>query len=207
MHRKDLAHIVFGSPVLIILAFYFCRQVRMRWVDIPLRFVAGCAVFLAMLNPLVTLAAGSRTVTRRGVVYSYAPNPVLEFLNSHVAPGEPVFVYPYSPMYYFLSAAKNPTRYSILMYRMNTDAQFRDAVRSLDETKVRYAIWDRSFPTRIQTSFPAYRPPAWGRLIVERYLEEHYRVVGGADEGYQFLVRKNGGLETDRLAARSEETQ
>ena len=115
---------------------------------------------------------------------------VLDFLTTRVKPGEAIFVYPYAPMYYFLSAARNPTRYSLLMYQMNTESQFRDAVQSLETNKVRYVIWDRSFPQWINKGFPAYRIPPPDKLIMEPYLLDHYRVVGGTDTGFQFLERK-----------------
>src|SRR5579871_4317806 len=39
MHRKDLPHIVHGSPLLIILAFYLCRQAQGRLARSSLQFV------------------------------------------------------------------------------------------------------------------------------------------------------------------------
>jgi hypothetical protein len=77
------------------------------------------------------------------------------------------------------------------MYRMNTDAQFREVVQCLDANKVRYVVWDRSFPIWVNTWFPAYRIPPWDKQIVEPYLIERYNVIGGTDAGYQFLERKD----------------
>jgi len=92
-------------------------------------------------------------------------------------------------MYYFLSAAKNPTRYSFLMYCYDTDAQFREVVRSLEDNHIRYVVWDRSFPERVTTWFPTYHISP-DKMIVEPYLTEHYNVIGGAGHGWQFLERK-----------------
>ena len=39
--------------------------------------------------------------------------------------------------------------------------------------------------------FPTYRLPPQDKLLVEPYLMAHYRVVGGTDDGYQFLERKD----------------
>jgi hypothetical protein len=138
----------------------------------------------------VALSASAKCATPRGSVYVFNADGVLDFLTAHVKLGEPIFVYPYAPMYYFLSAARNPTRYSLLMYRMNTESQFRDAVQSLERNNVRYVVWDRSFPQWIHNWFPAYRNPPRDRLIMEPYLLDHYRVVGGTDSGFQFLERK-----------------
>jgi len=190
MHRKDLPHIAYGSPILIILAFYLYRQLRGKWPIRALQLIGISALTLAMLNPLVALSASARRATRRGSVYAFGVDGVLDFLMTRVKPGEPIFVYPYSPMYYFLSATRNPTRYSTLMYQFNTESQFREAVQSLETNKVRYVIWDRSFPEWINNWFPAYRNPPRDKLIMEPYLLDHYRVVGGTDTGFQFLERK-----------------
>src|ERR1035438_6303236 len=116
-----------------------------------------------------------------------------------MAPGEPLFVYPYSPLYYFLSAASNPTRYSILMYYTNTEQQFREVTQTLETAKVRYVVWDRSFPSWVHKGFPSFRMPAPEQLIMEPYLIDHYRVVAGADDGYQILERKEPILTTSAL--------
>ncbi len=59
-----------------------------------------------------------------------------------------MFVYPYCPMYYYLSGANNPTQLSIVMYGMNTEAQIRDVVRVLEERKVEYVLWDTAMGGR-----------------------------------------------------------
>jgi hypothetical protein len=188
LHRKDLVHVAYGSPLLIILAFYLCNRLDRKWINGGLQLITASAVLLAMLHPLVALAAPNRMLTRRGIVYSAEKNdPVLEFLNAHISLGEPIFAYPYIPFYYFLSGARNPTRYSILMYQMNTEAQFREVVRCLEINKTRYVVWDRSFPS---WGFPSFRMPAQEKLIVEPYLQEHYRVVGTSKNQFQILKRK-----------------
>ena len=189
MHRKDVLHVVYGSPVLIVLALYFCSRIRTGRMRQLLQLVSICSVALAALRSACGTVRAAPGPTRRGVVYTFEGSPVLDFLDGHVAPGEPVFVYPYAPMYYFLSGAKNPTRYSILMYRMNTVAQFHEVVQSLEANKVRYVMWDQSFPEWASKSFPAYHIPPADQLIVEPYLTQHYRVVGGGG-GYQFLERR-----------------
>jgi hypothetical protein len=192
MHRRDLEHIVWGSPLLVLLAFSYCRRLQGKWITSALRIVTLCAVLLATLNPLVALSARNKLATRRGTMYTAFPRDVvLDYLNAHLAPGEALFVYPCAPTYYFLSAASNPTRYSILLYRTNTNQQFREVTRSLETAKVRYVVWDRSFPTWVRTWYPAYRMPPQDELIVEPYLLEHYRVVGGTEDKYQLLERKD----------------
>ena len=189
VHRKDLTHLVYGSPLLIVLCFHLLRQRRGFRLSL-FKFVAMCTILLATLNLLVVLSAQVRTVTRRGVVYTFRHDAIIDFLNTHIAPGEDIFIYPYRPIYYFFAAARNPTKFSILMYQYNTDLQFREAVRSLEQSRVRYVLWDTvTGGDEIRAHFPAYRVPSRDRLVVEPYLIEHYDVAGFRD-GFRILERK-----------------
>jgi hypothetical protein len=101
-------------------------------------------------------------------------------------------VYPYSPMYYFLSATTNPTRYSGLMYSDTSAAQFQEVVRVLEQRRVRYVVWDTGFYERVlKLFFPSAEPPRPDQLIIEPYLESHYQVVW-AGNGTRLMERKTG---------------
>jgi hypothetical protein len=107
----------------------------------------------------------------RGIIRdAIGDDPVLQFLSEHVKTGQPTLVYPYAPVYYFLSAARNPTRYSFTLYQLNTEAQFREVVQSLESSDVRYVVWDRSSLDSMHLWFPAYRIPPPNELMVEPYL-------------------------------------
>jgi hypothetical protein len=120
----------------------------------------------------------------------FKPDPVLAFLDNHAAPGTEIFSYPYCPMYYFLSSTTNPTRYSLLLYNYNTPAQFREVIGVLEERKVKYVLWDTSFQAKAAStiySATMYRPA--GGLLLEPYLESHYKVVKDFD-GALIMERK-----------------
>jgi hypothetical protein len=134
---------------------------------------------LAAFNLLLTHYASAKIVTPRGTLYAFRPDPVLDFLDTHVKSGENIFVYPYRPFYYFLSGAENPTRFSILLYHLHTDAQFHEAVRSLQEKEVKYVIWERK--PLIFEFLPAHVAPPADRLIMEPYLASRYRVLKSID--------------------------
>ena len=147
-------------------------------------------LYWRVFNALIATSAQVRTVTRRGVVYTFGHDAVIDFLETHTAPGDEIFVYPYRPDYYFLAAARNPTKLSILMYNYNTEVQLHDAVKDLEDSTVRYALWDIVMGgEQIQTYFPSYRPPPEERLVIEPYLTQHYNLVGYKD-GFLIMERK-----------------
>lgn len=176
LHRKDIHHLVFGSPLLIILCVHLLGERREKIADLTLQILSISAGFLACFNLFMVLAAHTLT-TRVGSVAVFKSDPVLTFLNDHVTPGEDIFVYPYNPMYYFLSATSNPTRYSILIRNYNTRSQFEEVIRDIDEHQVKYVVWDTSFAARAAVFFPGSKSTRTEDLVVEPYLESHYKLV------------------------------
>jgi hypothetical protein len=175
--------------LLIILCVHFLAEYRGKTADLVLQLLAISAGALATVNLFIALSAHS-VPTRVGSVGMFKPDPVLTFLNNHVAPGTEIFSYPYCPMYYFLSDTTNPTRYSLLIYNYNTPSQFQEVIRVLDQHKVKYVLWDASFQSKAATalfSAAMYRPAAG--FIMEPYLESHYRVVQDFN-GMRIMERK-----------------
>jgi hypothetical protein len=189
-HRPDLIHLVLGSPVLLILCFAFLHEMRIGAAIHVRRIIAGAAAVLAVMNLLVSLHATVRISTAVGTVHAFAKNPVIDFTNSRVKPGETIFVYPYAPIYYFLSGASNPTRFSFLVYQHQTRDQMLEVLESLEKDKTSYVIWDTTFETKMAPGFlPAYRPPPDSERVIEPYLYKHYNEIG-FESGFRFMERK-----------------
>lgn len=177
-HRKDIEHLVFGSTLLVILCVHALTRSHGRLAKISVQILAISAVCLAGFNCCFALVAGAHvSTTRVGRIAILGQESVLKFLNEHVSPGEDILIYPYAPTYYFLSATTNPTRYSLLMYNYNTRAQFQEVVQCLEQRKVKYVIWDTTFPARASHNFPGLQPSNPSDLIIEPYLESHYKLV------------------------------
>jgi hypothetical protein len=190
IHRKDICHLVFGSPLLIILCIYYLEQYRAKAADLALQVLAISAACLAVFNLFLVLSARP-LATRVGPIAVFKNVPILALLDDKVAPGEEIFAYPYCPMYYFLSATTNPTRYGGLVYNFNTPSQFEEVVRVLEQRRVRYVVWDTNFAAKtVAAVFPASAPMAPGALIIEPYLESHYKLVK-EENGVRLLERKD----------------
>ena len=92
---------------------------------------------------LIAHQHGSSSIeTRRGTVRSVMDNDALQFLSTAVKPRKSVFVYPYYSMYYYLADVVNPMRFFLLMYNYNTPEQFDEVIRSLQQKRVPYVLWD-----------------------------------------------------------------
>lgn len=188
IHRRDIAHLTAGSPLLMILCIYFLAEYRGKIAGSALQLLAVGAGALAVVNLFIVLCAHS-VPTRVGTVAMFKPNPGLTFLDTQVAAGTEIFVYPVCPMYYFLSGTTNPTRYSLLMYNYNTPSQFQEVIRILDEHKVKYVVWDTTAETKAAQYFSAAMDHPAGGLVMEPYLESRYQVVKNLN-GVLIMERK-----------------
>ncbi len=192
-HRRDMEHLVFGSPLLILLCVHALTESRRKLANAAVQILAISAVCLAGFNCGVALTAGEHTMnTRVGRAAVMGHERVINFLNEHVPPGGEIFVYPYSPAYYFLSATTNPTRYSFLMYNYNTPAQFQEVVDVLDRRRVKWVVWDTTLLSKVADTFPGSQPNNPNDFIVEPYLESHYKLVED-DDGIHIMERKSEG--------------
>jgi hypothetical protein len=187
-HRRDIAHLTAGSLLLIILCVHFLGEYGRQIADWALQLLAISAVALATVNLFMVLAVRS-VPTRVGTVAMFKPDAVIAFLDKHTTVGEEIFFYPYCPMYYFTTNTANPTRFSLLIYNYNTPPQFREVIHVLDQRRVHYVVWNTNFAKKSGFYFSAsFNHPAGG-LLMEPYLETHYRVVEDVN-GFRIMERK-----------------
>lgn len=194
MHRPDIMHLIYGSPLLLILFFMMCHSYlkdRRFFKSLALGLVICSLTFFSTFNALFALNAKQKISTRRGTLYGFKEDSALNFLIEQTKPGDYAFIYPYYPMYYFLADVKNPTRCTTLMYAFNTDIQFDEAIRDLDKKQVKYVLWDSLVAgSNLTTWFPRYEHPSETNLSLEQYLQEHYEAID-IRNGFRILRRLN----------------
>ena len=178
-HRRDIHHLAYGSPLLIVLCVHMLGEIRSKFVHVAVWSLGACTVCLAALNCMVS--AQVQTVpTRVGPVAAFGPGSgsVLDFLNKHTKPGEEILVYPWAPAIYFLSSTTNPTPYSGLFYGQSTTAEFHEVVDILEQRQVRYVVWDTTLlESRSKAGIMQGLMPSTDQLIFEPYLQSHYTMV------------------------------
>ena len=127
----------------------------------------------------------------------FEDNRELTFLNDHTAPGEEIFAYPYCPMYYFLSATTNPTRYSLHSLQLQHQVPIRRGGQCFpDRRRVRYVIWDMKFSKNAAKLFSSSQPMRPDELIIQPCRESHYNILKDEDD-VRIMERKAEGHSAD----------
>ena len=199
--RPDFTHLIYvGPPLFLVLAWLAeVRGVRSRLLAKlqPLVVVYLLVFFTAfglvlLLNPL---NAHERLATRRGLLKTPDSDPALQVVQELVPSGEKIFVYPYQPLYYYLTATFSPTRYEYLQPGMHTPAQFRDAINQLAADQTRVVLFDLSFGgEKIPIAWPATPPEVLITDPGRDFIFSHYRpcrTLASSNWRFVFMLRKD----------------
>lgn len=190
LHRQDMSHFRNGCILLVVLFFALCERFGTRLFKQAAFAVALGALLMGTTDLNGTLHARQPIVTRRGTLLAQRKDPVIDFLLAHTHPGDYAFIYPYSPVYYFLADVRNPTRFNVIVDQRKSPL-ILEAIRDLDAKKPRYAIAQTALlGDGMQTVFPAYRPPAPKDRMIDKYLDENYHQVA-FENGFRFLERNS----------------
>lgn len=69
-------------------------------------------------------------------------NSIYTFIHTHTKPHDDIFVYSFSPMFYFLLDRQNPSRYSIYYQKYLTPDEEKATIHDIEKKKVKYIITD-----------------------------------------------------------------
>jgi hypothetical protein len=180
LHRRDIMHLIYGAPVLLIAAGLLWSRVS----GMTLRML----VAIPVLTTIVVMGAGQgiraslateHLHTRRGNILLPSGDAALRFLLSDkVAAKDYVFVYPYYSTYYFLADVRNPTRFGEMMYGPGLKPYFDEAIAAIEARRVKYILWDTVVEgENLKEWFPEYQVPPEAERWMEVYIREHYRQV------------------------------
>jgi hypothetical protein len=65
------------------------------------------------------------------------------YVAERTQPGEPIFVYPTVPLFYYLTDRPNPTRFGHIFAGAISTAEQAEIVLALERSQARYVIWDQ----------------------------------------------------------------
>lgn len=201
--RANIIHFVYLTPLLyLVLAWIIDGTDIEASIVRSMRPVLAMGVFVVFTATGMALLISNRNAksvveTRRGTIRTAQLDQMFPYLQDHVAPGEKIFVYPYFPLAYYLTATFNPTRYEYLQPGMHTHQQDLDAMKELEVDHTAVVLFEPSFYDKISTSWPntplsslAYDPVA--DYILSRY-HPCANLVSGAGSRFLFMLR-NGSV-------------
>jgi hypothetical protein len=200
MVRADITHLMDLAPLwYVVLAWalgttYFQSRLleKLRpWLLVYVCFAFGMMSLALLLH---TRDARNQIYTRRGVIRTRERDTVIDYVQAHVAPGDELLVYPYLPLYNYLTATRSPTRLDFFQAGMNTPEQAEEMIGSLESHKVRAVLFDPGFAETFVVSWPKTPLSAVVTDPVANYIARSYRVCQQLDAAlgwrFQFLVRK-----------------
>jgi hypothetical protein len=156
----------------------------------PLLIAYLALAFGLMSLSVLTTATGARTriETRRGVIRTHQRNTVIEQVQAHTAPGEKILVYPYLPLYYYLTATRSPSRYDYFQPGMNTPEQAQEIIGSLKSQNVPIVLFEPWFPEKFASSWPGTPWSAIAHDPVADGIVTDYRLcrILSSPAGWQF---------------------
>jgi hypothetical protein len=200
--RADFIHLAYRAPLFyLVLAWLadglnFTSSFWRSTKPIVLGYALLSSTVFGMAAVSLSLNAHHKISTARGQVRTDDSDHSLEYVQSHVAPGEKMFVYPYEPFYNFLTGTMSPTRFDFLELGMHTPAQFQQSLQSLASDQTRVVLFETSFIEKLARTSPntplsllAARDP------VADYIFQHYRTCAGPMQNqywtFLFMVRKD----------------
>jgi hypothetical protein len=199
--RANVIHFVYLIPI-----FYLVLAWLIQGADIhsglvssmrPVLVICICLAFTALGTAFVTRNGNGRwrTETPRGVVYTPASDTALSYTLDHVTAGSKIFVYPYLPLYYYLTATYSPTRFEYLQPGMHTRDQDEEAIREIEVDRTRVVLFEPGFNQKIAASWPNTPLRSIANDLVGDYIIAHYHscevLKSAATWRFLFMVRKD----------------
>jgi hypothetical protein len=199
--RADVIHFMYLVPLWYIVLGWIVGGVHLQsriWSVIRPYFIMYVAFAFGLLGFVLLLNATGAHIqiqTRRGSITLSKEDPVLEYLIAHTSPEQNLLVYPYLPLYNYLTATRSPSRYDYFQPGMNTPQQAREIIASLKSADTRTILLEPWFPEKIINSWPGTSTAAIANDPIADYIASDYRVCkilnSSDDSEFEFMVRKH----------------
>jgi hypothetical protein len=198
--RPDVLHFMYLAPLwYVVLAWALSAPIESRLLRStrPV-LIAYAATAFGMLGFAVLLAstgAHNQIETRRGVITTGQPDEVIAYVQAHAAPGDQLLVYPYLPLYNYLTDTRSPSRYDFFQPGMNTPEQAQEIITSLEATRARAVLFEPWFAEKFANSWPETPLGAIAKDPVADFITNYFRVcrmLQSPDHWrFHYMVRKD----------------
>ena len=123
-------------------------------------------------------------------------------LLAHVDRNDSLFVFPYQPIHYFLTQARNPTTFSYLAPGMMKEAEETAALEQLRSRPPDWILYLPLTDAEFARVFPNTEGLDWRFHRLEAWIAEHYRPLERPEVnigGYQLMQRIGQREETGKV--------
>ena len=199
--RADIIHFMYLQPLnCLVLAWLLDgRDLPGRLIRSTRHFFAAYVVVALALFGLAPLlgarSAHNQVATRRGVVTTRGKDTVIDYVQAHVPAGETILVYPYLPLYYYLTGTFSPGRYDYFQPGMHTREQADEIVRELATRRVDAVLFETNFLDKVSHSWPGTPLTEIAEDPVADYIVRNYRscrvLNSPAEWRFLFMVRRD----------------
>jgi hypothetical protein len=185
LHRPEIQRLFWGSFQLVLFSFYLLDNVArgQQWKRTLARVLyvgTACGTAVYALSMLMLVFSPPFLVhSRRGDFASRDQLDIVAAVQAVTKPYEKVLVYPYDTTINYITNTRFPDIHPWLQYNYNSAADMRSSIDDMEASKVRYVIWDTKYnnDTFAQLGWPGYVPVPKQKLIMEPYIEQHFRLV------------------------------
>jgi len=159
MVRTDILHFIYLAPMWYVVLGWVVGAPSESHLLVRFRpaFILYVAIAFGMLGFAVLLAttgAHNQVETRRGQITTGEADTVVTYLQAQTQPGDEFLVYPYLPLYNYLTATRSPSRYDFFQPGMNTWEQAKEIIHSIDSGHAKAVLLEPSFAEKFANSWP-----------------------------------------------------
>ena len=194
--RADYLHFIYMQPLFFLILAWVLdgRSIRPRLLAKIAPIIGFCLTMslLAMAAQTLISSRGKYDVsTRRGQISTPRPNPVIAYVQAHVAPGERILVYPYNSTYYYLTQTNSPTQFDFYQAGMHTEEQLQQMLREFSAQPTRAVLFEPRFTSHLPEAWPNTPPGAFARDPLADYINREYQLCAKLGPDMEFLIRKD----------------
>jgi hypothetical protein len=199
--RPDILHFMYLAPLWYVMLGWILgaressSRTLLRARPYMLGYTAAAFGLLSLILLLSANGARFRVETRRGVIRTNEPDTVIYYVQANAPKGDEVLVYPYLPLYNYLTATNSPTKYDFFQPGMNTRRQADEIISSLSHANVKAVLFEPWFMEKISDSWPGTEMEALGSDPVADFIARNYQICKllNSPEGWRFeyMVMRN----------------
>jgi dolichyl-phosphate-mannose-protein mannosyltransferase len=200
LSRADIIHFMYLLPLWLVPLAWVLDASKSRG-----KFLANCRtglVFFFGLSfglmglALLTTAMGAHqaAATRRGPIRTGQIDSIIPYVNAHASRGEPMLVYPYLPLYYYLTDTRSVARLDYFQPGMNTPEQAAEIIAQLKAHPASPVLFEPAFFGKIGTSWPDTSSAAIAHDSIGEYVVQNFRVCqllrSGSGSLFEYMVNR-----------------